>query len=419
MEIKTADKLGKLFTFFIPVKSLRRYIRRKITTNLIPECLCNDIDDIIEAEFKSSGLKKLAYIYQITFYSSDGRNFFSGGAERYVIDLSRILKRLGYFPVLIQTGWPDSKEAWVKHEFGLLTVGASIDASLFSAVIGKLSDRADINIYSGLFDWGNVSKKNSILISHGVIWDSPFNPCNLKNVLKTYSGNYRRIVSVDTNTISLFRTLFPVKTEISSKFIYIPNYVDTSKFSQSDKNASLKTILFPRRVANERGFRIFAEIVEPLLEEFPHIRIEIAGFIHTEEFHKRILELQERYPQRITHTQVLPDDMPRIYRNAYISLIPSLYCEGTSLSAIEAMASGNIVIASNVGGLPNLILDGYNGLLINPTSKDLINSIRRVLHDENFAEYIRGNAVAVSKIFDKHLWEERWVKIIDELSERQ
>ncbi len=418
MEIKTANKLAKLFTFFIPVKLLRRHIRSKIISHLIPGCLCNDIDDIIETEFKSSGKKKLAYIYQITFYSPDGRSFFSGGGERYVIDLSKILNKLGYFPVLIQTGLPYSRKAWVKRDFGLFTVGANIDASLFPAVIGKLSDRADINIYSGLFDWGNVSKKNSILISHGVIWDSPFCTCNSKDILKIYSGNYKKIVSVDTNTISLFRTLFPLKTKISSKFIYVPNYVDTSKFLQNDKNASLKTILFPRRVANERGFSIFAEIVEIILEEFPHTRIEIAGFIHTEEFRKKIMELQEKYPQRISHTQVLPDDMPRIYQNAYISLIPSLYSEGTSLSAIEAMASGNIVIASNVGGLPNLILDGYNGLLINPTSKDLINSIRRVLYDENFADYIRENALAVSKIFDKRLWEERWIKIIGELSEK-
>lgn len=81
MEIKTANKLAKLFTFFIPVKLLRRHIRSKIISHLIPGCLCNDIDDIIETEFKSSGKKKLAYISDNILLSRWEKFFLWGGRE--------------------------------------------------------------------------------------------------------------------------------------------------------------------------------------------------------------------------------------------------------------------------------------------------------------------------------------------------
>ena len=58
--------------------------------------------------------------------------------------------------------------------------------------------------------------------------------------------------------------------------------------------------------------------------------------------------------------------MPQVYRYADIVLIPTKAAEGTSLSCLEAMASGRAVIAGCVGGLSDLIVDGYNGLLLRP-----------------------------------------------------
>ena len=55
----------------------------------------------------------------------------------------------------------------------------------------------------------------------------------------------------------------------------------------------------------------------------------------------------------------MPDEMNKAYQNADITLIPSLYSEGTSLSCIEAMACGNAVIATRIGGLSDLIINDF------------------------------------------------------------
>jgi glycosyltransferase involved in cell wall biosynthesis len=61
--------------------------------------------------------------------------------------------------------------------------------------------------------------------------------------------------------------------------------------------------------------------------------------------------------------------------------MPSLL-EATSLSAMEAMSSSKAVLSTDVGGLPFLIRDGENGLLVPPAnSKELASGMKKLLID--------------------------------------
>ena len=64
-----------------------------------------------------------------------------------------------------------------------------------------------------------------------------------------------------------------------------------------------------------------------------------------------------------------------------VFLMPSKW-EGVPMAVIEAMATGLPVIASNVGGLPHLITDGVDGVLIDPTPENLAQGIEDLLKDE-------------------------------------
>ena len=70
------------------------------------------------------------------------------------------------------------------------------------------------------------------------------------------------------------------------------------------------------------------------------------------------------------------------------------------------------VIATNIGGLPNLIIDGFNGLLINPHEQELINALNRVLNSEALRQKLSQNAVTVAQAFDKSVWMDRWKSVI-------
>lgn len=120
---------------------------------------------------------------------------------------------------------------------------------------------------------------------------------------------------------------------------------------------------------------------------------------------------KNKYQKRIHHYLLEPEQMSNVYKNYDISLIPTLYSEGTSLSCLEAQASGNVVIATNIGGLPNLIINDYNGILINPDKNELFKAIKRVVLDKDLRTKLSSNAVNVAQEFDKEKWENTWIDV--------
>ncbi len=72
-------------------------------------------------------------------------------------------------------------------------------------------------------------------------------------------------------------------------------------------------------------------------------------------------------------------------------VLPSKY-EGIPLSLAEAMAVGLPIIASDVGGIKDMIKNGYNGILINPDVDSIANSIIKVLNDKKLYNLLAENA---------------------------
>ena len=80
-------------------------------------------------------------------------------------------------------------------------------------------------------------------------------------------------------------------------------------------------------------------------------------------------------------------------------IVPSR-SEGFGMVAVEAMSCSKPVIATDVGGLREIVIDGYNGLLVerdNP--KDLKDKILRLIYDENLRKSLGKNGEEFSKKF--------------------
>jgi glycosyltransferase involved in cell wall biosynthesis len=87
-------------------------------------------------------------------------------------------------------------------------------------------------------------------------------------------------------------------------------------------------------------------------------------------------------------------DLPRIYADLDV-LVVSSNNEGTPVSAIEAMASGCPVVATRVGGLPDLIDDGETGYLVPPGDADALGAaVIRLLRNHEAARRIGESARA-------------------------
>lgn len=100
------------------------------------------------------------------------------------------------------------------------------------------------------------------------------------------------------------------------------------------------------------------------------------------------------------------DEIKTILASVDVYVAPSITAkngdqEGLPVSIMEAMASGVPVVASKSGGIPDLVIDGINGLLVNEKDVNgLAERINKVLTDKNYGETLAANALETIKKYD-------------------
>lgn len=98
-----------------------------------------------------------------------------------------------------------------------------------------------------------------------------------------------------------------------------------------------------------------------------------------------------------------------LYKND-IFILPSKE-EGMPMTIIEAMAAGLPIIASNVGGISEMIKDHINGILIKPVKADIVNAIMLLINDEQLRCEIGKQAVKDSKQFSSNIMANRYMGV--------
>lgn len=364
-----------------------------------------------------------------SFLSFKGDNYYSGGAERYLIDLAEICKKLGKELIIYQYG----DFSWMRRFKGIKVVSLSrnkLDTSSFTIeriqsfnrVFFQLVNRiSHLNIYSAFFEAWPKAPSPSIGISHGVAWDGPNSMhdtgTQFWEINRRFIEGARacdKIVSVDSNTANWFQT---IDFETGQKMQVITNYVDLSEFiprENYDKlNENKIIILYPRRLYAARGLYIVLEILDDLLREFPNVELHFVGKGFDEDTN-HVLKKQKRWGERVKWYWRDPAEMNEVYRLADITLIPTVYSEGTSLSCLEAMASANAIVATRIGGLTDLIINNYNGLLIDPDANSLKNALYDLLNNPDKIISFKERSFEVARAFSKKNWQMSWTNLINE-----
>jgi len=137
------------------------------------------------------------------------------------------------------------------------------------------------------------------------------------------------------------------------------------------------------RLNRMKGVEYFLDSAIIIAERFPDVCFLVVGDGGSKQ------ELEEHAARlglgrRIVFTG-FRSDVPDLLSEAAVSVLPSL-SEGTSNTLLESMAAGIPVIATRVGGNPEVIQDGVSGLLVPPRdSAALAAAAARLLEDEDLA----------------------------------
>lgn len=149
--------------------------------------------------------------------------------------------------------------------------------------------------------------------------------------------------------------------EPPSKLTVIPNPVEVPETMAPRDQTYLLAV---GRLSVEKGFETLIRAAAAA----PGVEIRIAG-IGPEE--SRLKTLATSLGAKVEFLGFKRrDDLAGLRRHAVALVVPSVWYENAPLAVLEAMADGLPVIASRIGGLPELVQDGVNGFLVLPQDPD-------------------------------------------------
>ncbi len=168
----------------------------------------------------------------------------------------------------------------------------------------------------------------------------------------------------------------------------VRNVVSAASTNSSEPSAVACRILFSGRLVQEKRPELFIELASHLRDRLPEKRLKfiIAGDGPLREGLEQLADSKGLGSTDITFLGEQAD-MGNVYRDSDILVLSSRH-EGTPNVILEAMAHGIPVIATRVGGVPEVVADGC-GILVDPhDAEDLFRAASRLILDRQLRQSI-------------------------------
>ena len=212
--------------------------------------------------------------------------------------------------------------------------------------------------------------------------------------------------------LNCYPSIKPERIHVIHNGINTDLYRPDASFAALDKygiDPAKPYVLFVGRITRQKGLPHLLEaarrfesdinlVICATSPDTPEIEIEVENLV---------AKLRsERGPESVTwiQNQVPREDLLQLFTNATVFACPSIY-EPQGIVNLEAMACETAVVASNVGGIPEVVVDNETGILVpyDPNEPKAFehafaDAVNRVVADPNFARALgaQGRARAVS-----------------------
>ncbi len=353
-----------------------------------------------------------------------------GGLESHVYMLCRALVRAGHgVTVVTSRSLPDvpahevlegvevyrtwfpgrNPIGWAAHALG------SIDQT-FKAARG--ADIVHAQAFASVFPCARVAKRRAIPLV------TTFHTSHflMRAEKPLWKGVLRRMVEVNDYSLAASAEIAQVAERLAPGHTVeaLTNGVDTDDFRPvppAFPKSAKRRIVVPRRLFEKNGVEYFIRAL-PLIRE----QLDVEAFLVGDGPERSKLEGLAGELGVSEHIRFLGKrahaDMPPLLCSAEIAVFPSLM-EATSVAALECMACGIPVAASNVGGLPEIV-DDTVGTLFEPANPgDLARQVVSLLGREDLTTVGTVARTRVVEQWSNDRLAARHLEIYDELIENR
>jgi glycosyltransferase involved in cell wall biosynthesis len=348
---------------------------------------------------------------------------FGGGAERQTYQLARLAIDNGADVTVYQpaSGLPSLTTV---EGVTVCSLPTDIRGIWSSATRRAVADGCNCIHYQYLVHVPRMATElNATATQFAIHWDIPFDPRYAAwyphgRLARFYLGPWRRLHKrrclrairrcreVLADSTSLLRLVQSDLPELRNKIYCVPNFSDISpntKATPTDakvvigdieeaKREGRLIVLVPRNLSFKQGIAFLPTLAENVDArtgsacQFVVTGQFIRGLPQSSHFERQLESALASMPPtsraRLTFLHGVDHKwMTYWYGAADIVLLPSFASEGTPLAAIEAMTFGKAIVATNIGGLNDLIDYGHTGFLVRPTVDDLARAIHQLASD--------------------------------------
>ncbi len=147
----------------------------------------------------------------------------------------------------------------------------------------------------------------------------------------------------------------------------IPHGIDVSLFNQNEEKITrdIVRIVWFGRIERSKGLIVLLRALNLLRSDFQNVELLIGGQVWNARYYRELVDYVRAVNLEEASFTGFVGDLPSFLHQADIFVLPSL-SETFGIVNLEAMASGLPIVASSVGGVPDVVADNETGFLVPP-----------------------------------------------------
>ncbi len=195
---------------------------------------------------------------------------------------------------------------------------------------------------------------------------------------------------------------------------FIPNILDISQYPYKERHPVRPRLLYVRAFAKHYNPGLAVEVLKKLKQKYPEAQLCMVG-PDKDGTLARVKQLTAHYglSDSVLFTGVLPKPEWHKLSEDYDIFINTTNVDNTPVSVMEAMALGLPVVSTNAGGLPYLIENGKDGILVEPNNPDAFaTAVEALIENPAKAVSLSHNARRKAESFDWNEVREKWMNLL-------